>query len=438
MKILKSYWSWIPLGILIALLVAAIILYFPWAGQIFKIHWLILVIVLVIACGPWGKIRLGQAEEPPRYRPWAWLLQVIFLQVCYIAVFWGISVVCAQSLPILTSHQPAIFQKTMLQLGTNEGLFPWAFVALLGIIFGFYSYNRRMDAYFAATVSNFRKREAVDVVINFIARLATALAYAGTLCLIALLWVSSAAIFPIITDFRLTPILVSIILIGISFTKLYRRNVKRTFGKEIPLIPGLFFWLICFAVAIWLINGFLEPWTNIPISPPSLLKHWLTQPWNQLWLIFANSWWLLWSPILAISSVRISRGYRLRWFILVLLAFPLFISIATWLTRQYSWDLSPQIASVIAGAGLLGVLGLTLQKKAVPSFILSYLPRQDHYKFRSYQTTVIKTSQFAVAVLFIYLPGGMAIMHFLAFAAALPLILIGLAGAVGWFYQPTD
>ena len=277
----------------------------------------------------------------------------------------------------------------------------------------------------------------VNIIINFIGRLATFIAFASTFCLISLLWASMAAVFPIITGFYLTPLLLSVILIFIILSKLYRRNVAKSFGKSLPLIPGVFLWVGCFAIAIWLVNGFLAPMTHIRISQPALLNHWLTQPWRLLWLIFANSWWFLWTPIAGITIARISRGYRIRELIAATLALPLIISLILAGTKHFSWELTPLTASVISGTGLLGLFCIVFHKKAVPAFILVYLPKRDHYKFRSYHSTIVKVTQFAVGALFVYLPGGMAIMHFLTFAAALPLILISISGILAlWFYLP--
>jgi choline-glycine betaine transporter len=428
MKIMKSYYQWI-LPIAIPLLaVSVLFLYFPTvAAQWFKIHWLALAATLIMAVGPWGKLRLAAHEaEPPRFSRWNALLQIIGLQLCMTAVFLGISTLCGQTMPIFTTPQPALFERTLSELLVAQGLFPWAFIALLAVKFGYWSYRRGEDAYLATTMdSRLRGNDKLTgVAINFIGRLNTFFAYALTFCLTSLLWAGLAA--PVITGFYVTPILVSVILLLLSLTKIYRRNVLKSLGKNIPLIPGLFLWVVFFAVAIWLLNGLLAPVTQISISAPSLLNHWLNQPWYFLWLIFANSWWLLWLPLLSITVARISRGYRIRELIAATLGLPLLAGIGLALTSARHWDISPHVAAVLAGLGLFGLLSLTLHQKAVPAFILTYLPRQDHYKFRSYRSTVIKTLKAAAGFLFIFLPGGVLVAQFPLFAATLPLVFISL------------
>lgn len=422
---------------MIALVISGVILYFPAATHIFKIHWLALAAVVILASGRRGKQRLStNNDEPPRYQRGAWLGQLLFLQLCLSAVFLGISSVCGQSLPVLTAPQPGLFQQTLSQLLVDEGLFPWAFVALMAVSMGYYSYCKGQDAYLATTLSALTNHPGVKIIINFIGRLGTALAFASTFFFISLLWASVATTIPIITGFYLTPILLSVILILISLTKVYRRSLAKAYGKNIPLIPGLFFWVGCFAIAIWLINGFLGLITPIPMSQSILISHWLKQPWRLLWLIFANSWWLLWTPLAGITIARLSRGRQVRELIAATLALPLIIALVLALTQHLPWELTPGIASMITGVGLLGLLAITLHKNAIPAFILLYLPRRDHYKFRSYRSSLIKISQFAVWASFVYLPGGMTILHFLTFAAALPLILISISGIIAlWFTE---
>lgn len=427
MKIMKSYRQWIPVVAIPVLVVSGAILYFSTAAvHFFKIHWLALAAVGLIACLPLGKQRLAaHAEETPRYALWGWLGQVLGLQLCVGAVFAGVSVVCAQSAALATA-QPTPLSFTFTQLLVSEGLFPWAFCALTAACLGYYSYCQRQDAYWATTVSGLINHPTAQVIINFTSRLATLLAYGGTFSLLSLLWIS-ATTSPILPGFGLTPILVSVILLLLSLTKIYRRNLTKSLGKDLPLTGGLFLWVAFFAVAIWLVNGFLAPLTQSIVMPsPSLLNHWLRQPWQNLWLIFANSWWVLWTPMLGVTLARLSRGRQIRELIAAVLALPLLCGVILVSTHSVRWDMRPLPAAVIAGVGLLGLLGMTLSKKGVAAFILVYLPRQDHYKFRSYRSTFVKVLQIAVAFLFIYLPGGMTVTHFLAFAAALPLVLISL------------
>lgn len=191
MKIMKSYQHLMPLVGIPLLMISGVILYFPHvAVQLFKIHWLVLLAALVVACGPWGKRRLAMAEEMPRYSRPAWLAQIISLQLCLGAIFLGISVVCGQTAPVLTTPHPHIFQSTLRQLLVSEGLFPWAFFALMAVRMGYCSYCRQEDAYLATALRLMYQHRSVAVTINFIGRFATFLAYGSTFGLISLLWAS--------------------------------------------------------------------------------------------------------------------------------------------------------------------------------------------------------------------------------------------------------
>lgn len=131
-------------------------------------------------------------------------------------------------------------------------------------------------------------------------------------------------------------------------------------------------------------------------------------------------------PLIGITIARISRGRSIRAVILGTLGAPFAITLILCFTRL-NGEIPPLAAAFIAGLGLLGLLCMTLHKKVAPSFILVYLPRQDQYKFRPYASTFTKVLQMAIGFLFIYLPGGMTIIHFFFFAAALPLIIMALS-----------
>ncbi len=436
MKIMKSYPLWIPIGAIPVALISGVILYFPAAVQLYKIHWLALLAVLVIACGPWGKRQVTDTNPAiPRYRFGYWLAQIVILQLCLGAVFLGISAACGEAAPVLTIPQPQLFHPTLNQLLISEGLFPWALIALIAVGMDYYSYQRGQDAYLATLFNPIIQQNLAKIIINFLGRLATLWAYASTFCLISLLWASLISISPIITGFELTPLLLSIILIIGSRTKIYRRNLLKSLGKDVPFMLGVFLWVVFLAVAIWLINGFLALIIHATLKPPGLLNYWLSQPWQRLWLIFANSWWLLWMPIAGITLARISRGYSARAMIAGILGFPLTIALILELTQHFNWEIRPPAAAIAAAIGLFGLLWMTLHKKAAPSFILTYLPRRDHYKFRSYHSAFIKVTQMSVGFLFIYLPSGLAVIHFLIFAVTWPLLMIGLGIMLCHFFR---
>jgi choline-glycine betaine transporter len=433
MKIMKSYRQLIPVVGIPLLGISAGILYFSNAAvQFFKIHWLALLVVLVIAVGPWGRQRLAVAEhDTKRYSFWHWLGRILVLQLCLGAVFIGMTAGCALTSTPFTTFVPALFQQTMTQLLVNEGLFPWAFFALIAVGMGYYSYFRREDAYLATIARVLARNPSIAAVINFLGRLATVIAYATAFCLISLLGANVTALSPTITGFSLTPVLLTIILLLINATPRYRRQINKLLGEEIPLIPGLFLWVVFLGVAIWILNGLLAPWTHHPMAPPSLLKHWLDQPWLYLWLIFTNSWWILLAPLMGITLAKISHGYRVRELIGGILGLPLLLSLALGFTRHWHWEIPPVVAIFIAAVGLLGLFVFTLHSKALPSFVLIYLPRENHYKFRSYRRLFLKITQTAIIFLFLYLPGGLTIVHWLAFTLAWPLVIIALVSWIG-------
>lgn len=428
MKIMKSYRQLIPLvGIPLAGLSAFFLYFSSLVVEFFKIHWLALGILLILAIGHKGGLRLAPShDEKPRYTLWSWLARIFGVQICLYALFLGITTACAQTSSVFTVPQTGLFQQTLSKLLVGEGLMPWGFTALTSIAIGRVSYCLGKDAFLADTVKFVQPHTAVWVAVNFIGRAATFLAYSAAFAFITLLGASAAAHFSTVMGFSLTPVLVTSLLLLITVTKIYRTQINRLLGKEIPLIPGLFLWAVFLGVMIWLLNGFLAPWTHQPMAPPSLLKHWLDQPWRELWLIFANSWWVMLTPLMSVTLARISRGYRVREVIAGILVLPLCVSLILTLISGISGDISPVAATFIGAAGLIGLLFMTLHKEVLPSFVLVNLPREDRYKFRPYQRLFFHMTRLTILFLFLYMPGGLTLIHWLVFIAAWPLIFIFL------------
>ncbi|MBS0352105.1 MAG: BCCT family transporter [Proteobacteria bacterium] len=431
MKIMQSYQSWIPAGTVILFAMSAVILSFPGAIHVFKFHWLSLAAVLIICFSPLGNKKFGTDQGvQKRYQWWSWLWQVFFLQGCLGAIFFGILVTCAIKVPVLTPAQPQLLQNSWYQLLISQGLFPWAVVGLLAITFSFWSYQKNQDAYFASLIKTLNQKALIEIIINFFGRCSTVFVYCSTLCLLGLLWASFIGNLPIAVGFALAPLITSLILLLFTLSKLYRRTINKLFSQGLPLFIALFFWVIFFAVAIWLVNGFVILVAHSQFPAPKLLSYWLKQPWTKLGLIFINSWWLLWTPITAITIARISRGYSVRSILLAILILPLLAAVTLRLTAGHSWQLPPLAAGIASGIGLLGIFWMTLRKTGIPAFILTYLPRRDHYKFRSYRRTLVQLTKIAVIIFFIYMPSGIVVIHFFAFCLALPLIVMSIMATI--------
>ena len=438
MKILKTYQQLIPIiAIPLILLSGILVWFFPnIVAQAFQAHWIILLIALGIACGPWGKQRLVvHTDETPRYSLLSWLSRILLLQLCWYAIFFGISMACGQIAPILTIQHPHLLQQTLNQILFKEGLFPWALVALLAVSFGYYSYCRQQNAYLSTTIQAVvvnTPADRIGIVINSCGSFSVLLAYASTFAWLSLLWAGGFTATTLATGFSFATLMLVTILLIASITKFYRKHFMRSLGRDLPIIVGLFVWVIFLAVGIWLFNGFLVNLFPTQIQPPFLIKVWEQKPWLSLWLIFANSWWLAWLPLLSALIARLSRGYRIRELIFALLALPMLGGVLSALIKT-PWTLSPILCIFISAVGLLGVFIFTLQKAVLPIFFLNTLPQKDVYKYRSPRLRLFKIMRTAFFLLFMYLPAGMPLITILFLTSALPLSIIFLIAVYALF-----
>ncbi len=434
MKIIASYQRLLFLiGIPVALISFGLLWFFyPIITHIFKIHWIFLVSVLVFALIPKGKQRFDAGEvpsvshtpmlqkqrleavkeSPAPLKPMKWLMKIWLLQLCLYGVFFGISG--------LTPTQ--LFSETTQQLLLNEGLFPWGFIILIAISAGYRNYRQKKEVYPHTLVEPCKIPTVYQVTIDYCSRLATLLAFASSFAFISILWTSSVE--PrLVTGFNLTPMLIGFIILFFSRTQFFKRQFKKTTLEKMPVVLGVYIWVIFFAVGVWLFNGLFSAVIHISVPPPSILQKWLAVSQHDVYLVFANCWWLCFAPIIGLMIAQFSKGYQIRQLCGGVLILPIILLVLNIFIRIPA-KISPTYAIFIAAAGLLGLLILSLRKKNYGLFILNFLPRPGEHKYRSPVNTLIKTMQWTAGLIFLFLPSGFLISNLIFLSVSLLLLII--------------
>lgn len=426
-----------PLSIILSL-----ILYWFFAPDIvlgFRLHWILLGLIIAVIFSPWGKIRFSSynaekaLEHKPLY-PWrSWLLRIFAIQFFLGLIFAGIACFCTQTSPAVNAPK-AIFSSTLFQFCYSFGLFPWALVAITTIGFGYWSFCKKQNAYVSSLlypIFHSSPMETAGLVTNFMMRLGTLGAFTTTIAFMILIiaYVFGAFITKIATGFSLAMIIVSLLFLIIGLTKPFERFLKTLFSSQAPVLISLLITIVILSFILIFLSWMFDMMNQVTLKTPILLKKLQQKDWNVYWMFFAICWWISWIPITSIYIAKISCGYSIRQIIIGLLVLPLFIGIILGCLTYFKINISfnhPTLIELFSLVGFVGLFYLITQKKFLPSLVLSYLPKEGQYKRREYYFLIRNSIKLAVMAIYLFLPAGMFGISMYLYAVIITYFLLNI------------
>lgn len=398
----------------------------------FYSHWFALAICALLILTPWGNTRLqSNIDTRPRQPVVQWLAQLFALQFCVTAVYFGISLVSGQTLPVMTSTHEGLFIDSLTHLLTTWGLFPWAFIALMSITMGIYSYRRNRDSYVSTTLQPLLKSDPQQpggLIVNTLAKLGTLMVFAISFAFMSLLL---ASLFngTVESGFRSSVLLITMVILVITLLSPFRHYLSRQISHQRPLFTTLIILCVILALVLIALNLILGKFFTGTAPIPTVVKNLLKQDWMTSWMLFSAIWWVVWTPVLGAMCARLSRGYSTRATLLGILVFPSLAAVFfNWL-HAIHYSVIHSHTALNAIAAFVGFIGLTLfltNRSALPMTVLSYLPAGDRYKHRDPHGFVRKMLQLSAGLLYLYLPSGLQVSYILVFAMGLPLMVLAL------------
>lgn len=405
----------------------------------FKLNWIFLFVLLIIVISPWGRLRLCAAtsQEKPQYSFFAWLKRIIFLQICLLLVFFGITVLCTQLLPTyfnLQSHE-AILANTLFDFNWRLGFFPWPLYAIIAGAIAVVAHHNKKDAFISTLthpITRSTSSQTIGTFIDFDSRFATLGALTATIGAMSLItaYLFSSLSNPFSNGFNKATVIIIFLLLIFSFTKPFTNLTKKIFIRKFSFAWSLLLITIALgallAILYWAFQGFKQSTLNIPNPVLFMMK----KDWHGLWLVFALSWWTAWVPVVGAYLAKISRGMSLRTMLSGILIFPIIFALVIWVMDYYSLFNSlhfhPIILAILSLFGFLGFMFIITEKTMLAALIQSYLPREGRYKPRGHQRFFSKIIQVSVVFIYVYLPTGIACGSTLLFLMAYPMAIVSL------------
>lgn len=306
-------------------------------------YYLIIVTIFVLVClflivSPFGRIKLGRADDEPEYNYPTWFALLFCAGMGTGLLFWGtaepISHFAIQSPTGETGTSQAAMD-ALRYVYFHWGIHGWSVYAIIAICLAFFNYRRGGDGSISSTLSAIMNTNgAWAKIIDVIAIIATVTGIATTLGFgasqinggMSYVWGMPSSFL-----FQLVIIVVITVIFLISASSGINKGVRILSNVNMILAVVLLLFFIVFGSTVYSLNLFTDtigkyiqrmPEMSFRLSPMNSAD----REWINGWTIFYWAWWMAWSPYVGTFIARVSRGRTLREFTIGVLLVPSLVS----------------------------------------------------------------------------------------------------------------
>lgn len=413
-----------PLLLLIGVLLFC---FFPHLiSHFFYAFWLCTACVIFLVITPYGNKRLAQnaADMAQRLRWRYWFLCILLLEITLIGVYAGIAHISGTLFPINTPVQSSLFSTTLYAELVHFGLFPWTVYALIAVGMGVLAYCEQTNAFFSNLLKPFTQQEpqeTVSLIVNIGMRRFTLFSVGITFMLMTLLLVSlflSPSKF-IVHGFHPAALLMTLILLVVSFTANAKKIMNRLFSHRIPtalIFPAFIITLGFILLILSVVTTGLSKRATVE-TPPAIIINWVQYHWHTAWSFFSVMWWCSLTPIVAAFIIRVSKGYSIRAILMAVLALP--VALCLFFIFQLNFTLfsfSSFVINILSLISFFILFPLLINHNNSSSAIVAYFPKNGVIKHRDEQPFFQRVVQIALTALYFYLVIGMNGLSLFIFA----------------------
>ena len=370
------HWFYAPV-----LLIAALLLCFPkitistfsqftqfWLenfdSQFIQFSTLMVILSMVVAISPIGKIRLGGAEAKVEFGFGSWIAMLFTAGMGSGLIFWGVAE------PVFHFANPPAFLKDDFSSVSGSlaityfhwGVHAWAIYAFAGLIMAWFAYNRgrsmRVSASFTGSTPKWLGILDLLAVLAIIFGMAGT--FANTIALIQTGVEQSSGLDIGSIYLRLGLVLLIALLFTLSSLTGLHRGIKRLSQFNALFMVALL------VIVVSLVN----PLNTLNIAWESTLTYLKLLPevsfgvgeqseqWSQGWSVIYLIWWIAWAPFVGPFIARISKGRSIRQFISCAVLLPTLASILWFSGFAGSVFSQPYAATIMDAVNQQYTLGL--------------------------------------------------------------------------------
>jgi len=300
------------------------------------------ILSIIVAISPYGKIRLGKDHEKPDFSTPSWIAMLFAAGMGIGLVFYG----AAEPLSHYVLDAPSseegtadAFKEGLTSAYFHWGLHVWAMYGMIALVLAFFQFRKGEPGLISATLKPLfgdKMNGPLGVVIDVLAVFATVFGVATSLGFGAVQINGGLShLFGVEIGFTaqfLIIAVVTILFLASAWSGL-SKGIKYLSNTNMVLSVILMITVLIVGPTILILNMFTE---TFGLYIQDLLKmSFRTAPlegdnrgWLDGWTIFYWAWWIAWAPFVGMFIARISRGRTIRSFMTGVLIIPtLFVAI---------------------------------------------------------------------------------------------------------------
>ncbi|MGF1581177.1 MAG: BCCT family transporter [Gemmataceae bacterium] len=300
-----------------------------------------LILCIVLALSPYGKLKLGKPEDEPDFSTVSWLAMLFAAGMGVGLLFWGVAEPLTHyaSPPVGTAKSPVAARQALVITNFHWGLHAWAVYCIGALVLAYFRY-RRGEPYLAGSPirSAFRGKWVGPVagLADLIAVLAVTFGVAGSLAMgVFQLHVGlhvATGFVPLNSDWMAIGLLVLLFFsyMGSAATSL-AKGIQYLSNINMALAMLLMLFVLLTGPTPFLLRGFVTTIGDYTSSLGGMTLR--LYPYRQLsswfgsWTLIYFLWWIAWAPFVGIFIARISKGRTIREFVIGVLFVPTVFSL---------------------------------------------------------------------------------------------------------------
>ena len=296
----------------------------------------VLVLCIVLAVSPWGRLRLGPDDSRPEFSTFSWVSMMFAAGLGAGLLFYGVAEpVSHWTAPPHGLAEPRSEEAALTALRYTYfhwGFNGWAMYAVMGGAMAYFAFRKNQPVLVSATFTPILGPNAttrpLGRLIDALAIVATLFGTATALGLNGLQLNSGLDYLFDVPKSNTVAVLIIIVVTAlflISATSGVEKGINFLANLGSLATIGLFvFFLVVGGSTVLVISNGIESIGNyvIQVLPMSLQTGVGDEQWMAGWTIFYWAWWVSWAPFVGMFVARISRGRTIREFIIGVVAAP--------------------------------------------------------------------------------------------------------------------
>ncbi len=289
--------------------------------------------MIYLAFSKFGQLRIGGEAAKPEFKTLSWFAMLFSAGMGIGLLYFSISepLFHFTSPPLQAGGTPAAAREAMNYTFLHWGFHPWAVYALVGLSLAYFTYSRGLPLTIRSVFYPFFGDKIYGIlgdIIDIFAVLATLFGLATSLGLGVEQIAAGLNYVTGLPDGRFTQVLLiaGITLIAtISVVLGVDKGVKTLSEWNIRIAMVLLILVVILGPTVFIFKSYIQntgAYINSFLELSTWSESYESSNWQMPWTITYWGWWIAWSPFVGMFIARISKGRRIREFILGVLLVP--------------------------------------------------------------------------------------------------------------------